>query len=106
MRIIAKTKGGYLLEATGSDIANVMGISSVSGLPRAMVADESRYERILEIGTEINVSDMFKHITELEAQKKSLESTARSLRAAAVLIERIPARITPSETLEGGPDAA
>lgn len=99
MKIIAKTTGGYLVEATTLELANVMGLAYETEIPRNVRSDDNHHRSVvIQNGTTINVSDMYRHIRALENEKKSLESTARSLRAAAVLIERIPARLTPAET--------
>ena len=83
MKIIGKTAGGFLLDATHSEIANIVGKAW---------AGEMGYRP--EIGTTINVSDIYLRLDKLSGHRKLLDRVASDLRDVANLIEARKETIT------------
>jgi hypothetical protein len=79
MKIIAKTDGGFILQATESEILNIAGFDwrGSQGAPT------------LGIGVEINVSGMFSRIEKLNRAETELKQARQSLRSIADLLEPI-----------------
>lgn len=90
MKIIGKTDAGFLLEANSDEIANLLGYYSDYQLP-----ERGGYNREkLQIGDQVNVAAMFKHLRELEHAGKEMTNLASKLRTAADLIDTLPAPLT------------
>lgn len=69
MKIIGKTSSGFLIEATENQIAEAMGYhyASQNGCPK------------IEIGATINVSNEFKRLRDIEANKGKIKEAKKSL---------------------------
>lgn len=79
MKVIAKTKDGYLLEASETEIANLIGYYSQyeSGFDR----------RGLNIGDSLKISEMFQQLYSLKKNLPLLSKTAAEFRNLADLLE-------------------
>lgn len=88
MKIIGKTKDGYLLEADANEIAKLMGYYNDYHLP------QQRHREKLEIGDRVNVAAMFGHLYSLEAAGKEIAAVVAKIRTAADLLETLPDPIT------------
>lgn len=73
MKIIGKTKSGFILEASRDEVENLMGFYSM--------------RTAIEVGDEIKVSEMFQQLYSLARKEESLKQFAKSLRGIADLLE-------------------
>ncbi len=75
MRVIGKTDGGMILEATNSEIANLIGYYS----------DYSKTAKVHELkpGSEIKVGAMFMQLYQLQGKQGELKKLQDALREAA-----------------------
>lgn len=76
MKIIGKTDGGFILQATTSDIQKLVG----------WYYDETPTPTF-KVGDDIKVSDMFMQMKNIKDMEKKLTQTAASLRMCANQIE-------------------
>lgn len=89
MKIIGKTAGGYLIEASASEIAHVAGVAAPAQVEGAKQTNGSYgYEWIYPIGTEVAVSERFYLMRKLEEGRNSAIQSAASFRAFADLLEQ------------------
>jgi len=72
MKVIGRTKEGYIMEGSSHEIANLLGFSST-------------YDLNVAVGDEIHVSEMFRRLHSPSAQQGVLDAIARKLREAAGL---------------------
>lgn len=79
MKIIASTKGGFLLEATSTEIANLIGYYTEY--------DSGFNRRELQIGDELKISEMFRQLYSLSKNLPLLSKTAAEFRNLAELLE-------------------
>lgn len=70
MKIIAKTNGGVIIEATENEIANVMGYAyaSTNGCPK------------INIGTDIKISDMYQRLTDIQYNSQRVKDAKDKLK--------------------------
>jgi hypothetical protein len=78
MKIIGETKDGYILSATKTEAANVVGVYSE-------YSDNARFR----IGDELVVSRAYRRIYELSNNKDSLKTVCKQLHAMAELLEPV-----------------
>jgi hypothetical protein len=81
MKIIADMGGDkFLVEATGTEIANIIGVWNVNSAPDTMVREgRHRYEhsRVFSVGATFNVSPAYQWLAALkERRAEALRSTA------------------------------
>lgn len=84
MKIIGKTDNGFILSASKDEVCNLVGYYS----------QYSNNTPKLEVGTELAVAKMFKHLHSLGSEKHGIAAMAAKLRAAADLIGTLPDPIT------------
>lgn len=79
MKIIGKTKEGYILEASSTDLANLVGHYYEGDVKRA--PDQSHYggNTGFKIGDVINVHAMYDQLNFLARERKQCERTALEL---------------------------
>lgn len=81
MKVIAKTRDGYMLEASEDDIAYLIGYNG-----RYSVSyDKSK----LQIGDKINISAMYGQLYNLKENQPKLKNTVNILRSLADLLEPV-----------------
>lgn len=80
MKIIGQSDNTFILEASKTEVANLVGYyhSSTAGVGT-----------YLHVGAEIRVSAMFMRLHHLEQRKGELERMAKQLRAQADLLESV-----------------
>lgn len=79
MKIIGKTETGFILSASEDEVCNLVGYySKYSSEPK------------LQIGANIEVAKMYRHLYSLGNEKTEIASMAAKLRAAADLIGTLP----------------
>jgi hypothetical protein len=81
MKIIAKTKDGYILESTSKEVANFVGYYSEY--------DAKFKDLKLNIGDEIHVSDVYRKLNAITRHRRELESISRALRGILEFVEPI-----------------
>lgn len=86
MKIIGKAEEGFILQATKTEAYNLVGYYSEYGTP----------EKRLEVGQEIQVNEMFKHLYYLNSHNKrikevidKLNETANQLKEVDPILESI-----------------
>lgn len=85
MKIIGKTKGGFLVDMTEREAYNIGGVHS----------EHVREGMQIEVGTEVKVSDIYSHYHNIAYREKERKSQAEMLRAAASLLESMPSVLIP-----------
>jgi hypothetical protein len=89
MKIIGKSDGGFILDATETEIAQIMGFSCnyESGYHNAVKAmsSPSRDDRLF-IGAVIPVSGWWKRVESIRQHNRDLQKTADTMRGLADLI--------------------
>jgi hypothetical protein len=94
MKIIAKTERGYIIETSGDELANLIGYYSHYSFDRPNPAPE--------IGNEVQIAKMFRHLYELGSAQKDIAATAAKLRTAADLIDTLPQPLTTAKAQTDG----
>ena len=98
----------YLVEATETEIAHLIHGDGFHALPDRMKDTPAGGTRQsgLKIGLTFDPVPAIRHQNRLQQERGKLEKIASDLRAAAVLVTSIPARIieAQSETEEGAPE--
>lgn len=79
MKIIGYTEKGYLLDATKEEIANLIGFYSTYS--------EEFVKKFLGIGSEINVSGMYKQLYELTGKHDYIERAKDNLKQCIELLD-------------------
>ena len=79
MKVIGYTKTGYMLDATKEEIANLIGFYSTYGV-------EFR-KKSIGIGSEINVSDMYKQLYGLAEKYNDIEIAKDNLKQCIKLLD-------------------
>jgi hypothetical protein len=82
MKIIGKTENGFVLIASADEVANLIGYHSKYSDAKAV--------RDLDVGSEIRVAEMYRHLSRLGHAKQEISDMAAKLRAAADLITALP----------------
>lgn len=80
MKIIGKTRHGFIVEASETEVANILGFYGPyypSGCPK------------LEVGNEIKVSDLYERLHAMRKSEVTLADCRKSLRSLADLIDPI-----------------
>lgn len=98
MKIIGKSKSGYIVEASYEEIANIAGCSSSSqiGYKHEGYKDYLEYKFTeLPIGAEIRVSEMFVSATETLNAYSTLKS---NIKVISTSIQTLLAKMEPKET--------
>ena len=70
MKIIGRTKEGYILDASADEIANLVGYYGKYSLDKKVQ---------LNIGDEINISQMYKQLYNLSRKHEEIESAKEKL---------------------------
>lgn len=87
MKIIAKTKHGFVVTASEDELIHLVGHEYLSSLPAGVK---------LDIGASIQVGKMWDHLYRLAKTRGELKKAAESLRAAAdVAVEVAPVLCPP-----------
>lgn len=92
MKVIAHTSSHRLLvEATGDELAHLMGLSGTyaAGTARRVNYDFHDPHRVFPINTEIDVTKLWQIIEHERGRPQQIASTARNLRALADMLETV-----------------
>ena len=81
MKIIAKSKNGYLLEATNDEIANLHGLYSAYAFKQTYGEAPE-----LQIGSDVPIAAMYRRLTAMAAVPGQLVQAKKTLEAAATLL--------------------
>jgi hypothetical protein len=103
MRVIAKTDNGYLVEATGDELAHAAGYRLVnSNIPGARVERGSYSDEwVLPINTKVDVTAAHNYLHELRQQEDKVKSSAAFLRGMADMMDAaLPTTIIPPNEAE------
>lgn len=95
MKIIGKTDGGYIIEASEYEVSEIVGIDKPWG----------RHDR-LSVGASISISEMAKWVRAAVKVKSDLSSSLKTLRACADLVEATVAVVKEPEKPEAPADAS
>lgn len=76
MKIIGKTDNGFIVEVDKDEAYNIIGFYG-----------KSQTGRVLDIGSEILVSKMYRRLYDIEARKSELASVSSTLRSIAGLLD-------------------
>lgn len=96
MKIIATTPTGYLVEATGEELANAAGYRSASDVPGA-IKENHRWEWSFKVGTTFKPDAAFLYLQELRRHEEKIKSSMSMLRALAdMLAGALPTTMIPS----------
>ena len=79
MKIIGYTEKGYMLDATKEEIANLIGFYSTYG--------EEYRKKSIEIGSEINVSGMYKQLYGLAGKYNDIKRAKDNLKQCIELLD-------------------
>lgn len=107
MKVIAKTDGGYLVEAELGELVQVAGEAYLNKVDFTKeVPDGYGRKWTIPIGSTVNVSKRFKVLEAMERARDQAVSSAAALRGLAELIEKsIPEGLTlPPASGEGQAD--
>ena len=105
MKVIAKTDSGYLVEATGEELARAAGYRWLnSDVPGAKIERGSYSEKwVLPIDTKIDVSAAHDYLRNLRDSEDKCKSSAAFLRGMADMIDAaLPTTIVPPDSTESG----
>jgi hypothetical protein len=97
MKVIAHTHGGYIVEMSGTELANAAGHSYEYKTPWF-----HRSDRMAPIGGEFSVSPVFLFLDQLRNAEDQTRTCASTMRALAELLERT----LPTAYLPPAPDEA
>lgn len=108
MKILGRTKGGYIAEVSDDDIAAILGERWLRsedqaarlvrvGLASAMI----RGDRLLPIGTVIPLQQRFDRVCAIEDKRTAWPDTVRTLRTMADLLEQLGTDIVLPPKTEG-----
>jgi hypothetical protein len=82
MKILAKTDHGYLVEANFTELCNVAGKPyDDAGTLGSVSTDRYYRHREFPIGTQFEVSPVYKHIENLRAKASEAQKSSRIIRA-------------------------
>ena len=92
MKIIGKTQNGYIMEATGREVARLIGYyyEGIDGAEH------------LEVGMTIEVSKMYQQLYDLSCRRRELEKVQQELRRAADLLTPVIPVFPGPEDILGG----
>jgi hypothetical protein len=82
MKVIGTTKRGFLLDASDDEVARLIGYYSSYA-----VRDKFRKSKVVNVGDEIQISEMYNSLIELVGKVKTMEQIRASLRAVAASME-------------------
>jgi hypothetical protein len=85
VKILGTTPGGFLIEATRTEVANLAGLYSEYDLSKNNI----------EVGSTLDAHALFSHRYDMHNQRTELGKAAERLRAAADLIDTAMPRINP-----------
>lgn len=95
MKIIATTSTGYLVEATGEELANAAGYRNISDVPGAIRIDHG-WSWSFKIGATFKPDAALLYIQELRRHEEKIKSSASMLRALAdMLAGALPTTMIP-----------
>jgi len=78
MKIIGKTANGYILDADGNEVANLLGFYSKYNMDDA-----------LRIGDRINVHSMYESLTAIASKEKEMAEARKILRTVADALQLV-----------------
>jgi hypothetical protein len=81
MKVIGKTKDGYILESSSKEVANFVGYYSEY--------DEKFKDLKLVIGDEIQIGEMYRKLNAITRHRRELESMSKALRGILEFVEPI-----------------
>ena len=81
MKVIGRTEKGYILDATKEEIANLIGFYSTY--------NEEYRKASIKIGSEINVSAMFKQLYDLHWKHDDIKKIKEKLRQCINLLDEV-----------------
>ena len=79
MKVIGYTEKGYMLDATKEEIANLIGFYSTYG--------EEFRKKAIGIGSEINISGMYKQLYGLAGSYENIEKAKENLKQCIELLD-------------------
>ncbi|MEJ0092782.1 MAG: hypothetical protein WDN46_10115 [Methylocella sp.] len=87
MKIIGNTADGYLIEATGREIANAAGYSSMTAMPGHKFKDSYGRDVYLPIGLVVEPTKAHAYIHNLKMAEERVRQSEAHLRALADLLK-------------------
>jgi hypothetical protein len=82
MKVIATTKRGFLLDASDDEVAKLIGYYSAY-----TVKSKFSKSNVVNVGDEIQIAEMYKSLSELVGNVKTMEQVRASLRCVAASME-------------------
>jgi hypothetical protein len=79
MKVIGKTEDGYIIDASGDEVANLIGYYGTYSLRDS--------NRVIYVGDKINISGMYKQLYNLKNNEPKLKEVVKTLRGLADLLE-------------------
>lgn len=101
MKILGKTRNGYLVEATTVELLNASGYSDSAFYGREPIPGADEHNRGFAIGADIKVSATFKYLEKLRANEEALVKAASMLGSLHDFVQAgLPSTVVPPDEEE------
>lgn len=107
MKIIGKTEGGYIVEATSEELSNAAGYRTAADAPGWTSGHRYYGDGTFAIGTKFKVTETHKFLHDLRQQEAKVRDAAAQLKALSqMMTAALPSTVVPPTTGEAASEPA
>lgn len=104
MKIIGKTEGGYIVEATSDELAKAAGYPDATKAPGFVQGHRYYGDGTFAIGTKFKVIETYKFLHDLRCNEQKVRDAAAQLKALAqMMTAALPTTVVPPEAVPDSP---